>query len=243
MVTVRSFHTATLLADGRVLIIGGLSGTTPLATAELYDPSEDRWAPAAAMGETHSGGHTATRLSDGQVLIVGGFGTRSQTEAERYDPTTDHWAAAGALADGRFGHTATLLADDRVLVTGGLNSARGGTYLATAELYDPAAGSWALAAGMASIRSGHTATRLPDGQVLVAGGRDASGPLPHAERYAPMGNRWAPAGALDEARWLHTATLLPSGRVLVVGGRDTSNGPVADAEQYEPATDSWTAAR
>jgi N-acetylneuraminic acid mutarotase len=245
LASARYAHTATLLLpSGKVLVVGGRDADTSfLATPGLYDPAANSWAPAAAMAEIHSSGTTATRLPDGQVLIVGGFGTRSQAEAERYDPATNRWASARSLADGRVGHTATLLSGEKVLVAGGADSAGGGTYLATAELFEPAANSWAIAAPMLNSRSGHTAVLLPDGQALVVGGRDESGPLPSAERYDPAGNRWAPAGTLAEARWLHTATLLPGGRVLVVGGRDTDNSALASTEQYDLTTNSWVAGR
>jgi N-acetylneuraminic acid mutarotase len=214
-----------------------------LDTAELYDPVENAWVAAGTMLHVHSSGHTASLLPDGHVVVVGGFGSQLQAEAEEYDPATNRWALVSSLAEGRVGHTATVLSDDRLLVAGGANSASGGTYLATAELFDPVAKSWAIAATMTRSRSGQTAVLLEDGQVLVAGGRDASGPLAHAERYAPAGDRWAPAGALAEARWLHTATVLPSGQVLVVGGKDSSDSSLASTEQYDPSTNSWVAGR
>ena len=99
---------------------------------------------------------------------------------------TNTWSAAGSLTTARFYHTATLLPSGQVLVAGGHNSNGGfGFYLASAELYDPATNTWSAAGSLATARLYHTATRLPSGQVLVAGGFDGSGALASAELYTP----------------------------------------------------------
>ena len=126
----------------------------------------------------------------------------------------------GSLATARLNHTATLLPNGKVLVAGGL---RGGT-LASAELYDPANGTWAATGSLATARYCHTATLLPNGKVLVAGGRDSSlNTLASAELYDPTSGTWTTTGSLATARYSHTATLLPSGKVLVVGGDGCSD--------------------
>jgi hypothetical protein len=183
-------------------------------------------------------GHTATLLPGGSVLVAGGFGTTTQATAERYDPAANSWSPAGSLAEGRLNHTATVLPGGKVLVVGGVNSARGGSYLATAELYDPATNTWGPAGAMATARAEHTATLLPGGQVLVVAGRDGNSSHASAERYDPATNTWATAGTLAAARWLHTAEPLPSGQILVAGGRE-SNAAVANTERYDPAANRW----
>ena len=95
---------------------------------------------------------------------------------------------------------------------------------------------WSAAADMATARGYHTATRLLNGKVLVAGG-DNGGPGASAELYDPVANVWSPAGSLTVGRWAHTATLLLSGKVLVVGGQNT-----ASAELYDPSADTWSSA-
>ena len=108
-------HTATLLEDGRVLVVGGQQTETPaLATAEIYDPSSKAWSSAGVMAEAHGEGHTATLLKDGRVLVVGGSST-----VEVYDPSAGTWSSTGGMAKGRLWQTATLLGDGRVLVAGG----------------------------------------------------------------------------------------------------------------------------
>ena len=140
-------HTATLLADGRVLVVGGAAINEPIPSAELYAPGTGTWTATAPMVEVHGRGHTATLLPDGRVLVVGGdqAGTK-QAGAELYDPATGSWSATGEMIVRRWYHTATLLPDGRVLVAGTVR--RNGMTISedenpqSAELYDPDTGTW-----------------------------------------------------------------------------------------------------
>jgi hypothetical protein len=116
-----------------------------------------------------------------------------------------------------------------VLVAGGHGS--NSVDLASAELYDPASGSWTASGSLATARYGHTATLLPNGQVLVAGGFAPGGRIASAELYDPASGSWTATGSLGAAREFHTATLLPNGNVLVAGGFGTS-AVLASAELY-----------
>ena len=127
-----------------------------------------------------------------------------------------------------------MLPNGIVLVAAGLNIGSGG-YLSTAELYDPASGTWTGTGSLVTARYYHTATLLPNGMVLVAGGLDSSSnPSVNAELYDPASGTWTVTGSLNTARYLHTATLLPNGMVLVAGGADGSFNPSASAELYRP---------
>jgi hypothetical protein len=131
-------------------------------------------------------------------------------------------------------HTATLLNDGRVLITGGLNSSL--AVLASAEIYNPSSGTFALANPLMTGRAYHTATLLPNGTVLIVGGRNATGGyLQAAETYSPTSGLFSSTGGLQDARGWHTATLLSDRRVLVVGGADSS-GVLASAEIYSGGT-------
>jgi N-acetylneuraminic acid mutarotase len=247
MIEARSSHTATLLPNGMVLVAGGggsgLDGL--LASARLYDPADGSWSATGTMNEVRIL-HTATLLPDGRVLVTGGADRIGETSvntlasAELYDPETGSWTTTGSMVDARARHTATLLADGRVLVTGGSGSGSGTDSLASAELYDPATGSWSAAPAMIEARSEQTATRLPDGRVLVAGGNGSSGPqLASAEVYDPSTGSWTLTGEMATAVAGHSATLLPDGRVLALGG--SLLNPDAPAELYDPGTGSWAA--
>jgi len=234
----RSYHTATLLRDGKVLVVGGSgsgSGYDPLTTAELYDPGSGSWTASGNMNEARSY-HTATLLPDGRVLVVGGLnsGGISLPSAELYDPSNGTWTATGRLIDARVNHTATLLADGKVLVVGGNPTPESPAFLASAELYDPASGSWTATGGMIEARQGHFAALLRDGTVLVAGG--SGGPLASAERYDPGSGSWTATAGMIEARTAATATLLPDGSVLVAGGFGGGIGALASAELYDPGS-------
>ncbi|HTN92465.1 MAG TPA: kelch repeat-containing protein, partial [Sorangium sp.] len=248
MSTGRYGHTATLLGNGRVLVTGGTDGSDVLETAELYDPAENSWTPAQLMNAARQG-HAATLLDDGRVLVTGGAasivgeGGAGLASAEIYDPVTGSWALTAPMRIGLSRHTATLLVDGRVLVAGG--SAIGGEsersgYLADAELYDPTAGSWVDAPAMAMGRSGHTATLLPGGGVLVTGGNQ--GGDANAEVYDPSGaSPWSEAAPMMDSRQWHTSTLLADGRVLAAGGYGTGYMPIPSAEIFDPITRTWTA--
>jgi hypothetical protein len=251
MTTSRYGATATLLRDGRVLIAGsGLTypSETSLNSAELYDPVTGRFSATGSMAEARAH-HTATLLSDGRVLVVGGENDEGAgvflNSAELYDPASGRFSPTGAMSTPRENQSATLLRDGRVLVTGGDQGWAGGggggsgDMLATAEIYDPASGTFSPTGSMKVARSYHTASLLPNGKVLILGGWDHDLlALGSAEMYDPQSNRFDSAGSMTTARGNHTATLLSDGRVLVTGGSDYYAGAdsMGSAEIYDPTT-------
>ncbi len=225
-------HTATRLQDGRVLVAGGYT-----QRAELFNPATGTWAPTGNAPASYRGA-TATLLPSGKVLVTGA--NSNGISASLYDPASGTWTATGSLAAPRYHHTALLLANGQVLVTGGTASESGTTPLGSAELYDPATGTWTATGSLVGARHHHTATLLPNGQVLVAGGGNASGRLSSAELFTPATGTWTSVSALGTARSSHTATLLANGLVLVTGGA-LDGEPSTRAELFNPATGTWTA--
>jgi hypothetical protein len=307
MHTARSSATATLLPNGKVLIVGGMSAL-PLtqdfyASAELYDPATGKFTKTGSMTAARAQ-HTATLLADGRVLIAGGNGcpdprqcsgvfigdVKALASAELYDPKTGKFSPTGSMATARWGATATLLPDGRVLVAQGI---LGG--LPSAELYDPKSGVFARA-GKEIIGSGAAASAslLPSGKVLLTASvvgippvgalyDEASGKFKkisfalapgaspsaqgkgqtvelgygpaivlkdgrvllfeggHLETYEPATGACADAGFISpDGLWLEvTATLLNDGRVLFLGGAlfpsDSTSVAAASAVLYDPA--------
>jgi len=262
-----SLDSATLMLDGRVLVTGvhySQAGGLPATCAALFDPRSNSWAPATALTPICEG--PAVLLGDGRVLVAGRDISGGPTVgdavpcAHLYDPVAAGWSATGSPTTwhvpypylGRIGPL-TGLADGRILAIGGCcegfeipdGADEGGVM--SASVYDPKTGKWTATGSMAIRRLGFTATLLPDGRVLVAGGYLRSDYTPEvistAELYDPGTGDWATTGSMITARELHTATLLADGTVLVVGGSGSvgERSSLGSAEIYHPDTGKWTA--
>jgi N-acetylneuraminic acid mutarotase len=261
--TSRDGHTATVLPNGKVLVVGGDfspwdygSGGSP---EELYDPTTGVWTVTGSLNIPRSN-HTATLLLNGKVLVAGGmtlFGTTTRS-AELYDPNTETWSITGAPITARYGHTATLLENGMVLIAGGSDDFYLDSTLSSSELYDPATGIWSSTGNLNASRIFHTNTFLPNGKILVAGGYTKNHvavgrtvysvpvSLSGTEVYDPATGTWSMTGNLNTGRNSHTATMLPNGKVLVVGGGYWSGGPcpcffadLNSSELYDPVTGTW----
>ena len=192
-------------------------------------------------------GHTATRLADGRVLVVGGLTCCVSTPgiisafsidtAEIYDPDTDQFTPTGSLASARAFHTATLLPDGRVLIAGGLPFGIDvNPPPANAEIYDPSTGAFSPAGNLRVARGKHAAVLLTDGRVLVIGGLDSFEStigIPATEVFDPATNIWSLGPVLQPAWIESTVTLLDNGKVLVFGGETPQTDPVSTVMLFE----------
>jgi WD40 repeat protein len=236
----RWFHTATLLPDGKVLIIGGLdyvsSNLSFVSTADLWDPATGEFTVVATLADARAF-HTATLLKDGRVLVAGGANINGVlSSAEIFDPATNQLTVVGSLKTKRDFAAATLLPDGRVLVAGGED---GAVNLSSAELFDPATGAFSDAGSTTVPRRRHSMTLLRSGLVLVSGGRGPSGMLSSQELFDPQADSgkgiFTTTGSMLGPRGWHTATLMPTGHVLLIGGEDGTNRILA-AESYDPSS-------
>lgn len=224
------------LQDGRVLLVGGndfVAGS--LVNAELYDPTTGQFAPTGPLNLGRSG-PVAVTLDDGRVLVAG-FDELLQPTTEFYDPATGQFSMGpNTKASG----VASLvkLADGRVIAF------TGGTAGLTAEVFDPAADSFAVIAPAGVHRVNPGVVPLLDGRILVAGGATPGvGTVATAELFDPATGTFTATGSYGTPRSSPTFTRLQDGKVLVVGGLDLlANDYVAAAEVFDPATGVWTPA-
>jgi N-acetylneuraminic acid mutarotase len=235
----RHLHRAVLLDSGKVLVAGGLDAVgNPIADVEIYDPLVDTWTAATSL-PVPLYGHSMTVLASGRVLVFGGVspGNGVQRRPQIYDPATNTWSRGSEAnyPDGIADHAATLLADGSVLISGGAATEQP-TMVATAatRLYFPASDSWQDGPDLRAARASHSATLLPSGKVLIAGGAAASGAVATIERYDPLG-RISEASALwpVTGHGRHVAVLLNDGRVLLTGSLLTGSTTLRyDAYDY-----------
>jgi hypothetical protein len=243
MNTARWVATATLLPNGKVLIAGGQgNGGAALSSVELYDPLTNTFAASTPTMNAGRTGATATLLPNGKVLIAGGSFLNS---IELYDPATNTFAAAASMPTmitARSFPTATLLPNGKVLIAGGaFNSSQSGAG-DSAELYDPATNTFTASPQMNHARYVATATLLPNGKVLIAGGtQDGNFPLSSTELYDPVTNTFAASTpAMNTARFAATAALLPNGKVMIAGGFGNAGFPT-NIELYDPVANTFAA--
>lgn len=237
-----------VLRDGRELVAGGSAyGGGPSTEAKL---AGKRVAPMA-----HARGlAVAVELADARVLVVGGSetitGDSTFTFAEIYDLQADRWTDAAPMVTGRVGHSATLMADGRVLVTGGkIGPYLGRRFATTAEIFDPAAGTWSAASPLLAPRTNHAAVGLADGRVLVVGGYDANNIAKTAELYDPACDKWTSMTAGNQLYSSPSLALLADGRALaltysaypteVKSGTELRGSILGD--MFDPAKGTWAA--
>ncbi|MBB2483673.1 hypothetical protein H5407_00375 [Mitsuaria sp. WAJ17] len=234
-------HTVTALNDGRLLVLGGRSGSLATVAAELIDPVTGRVEQLSSMVQAREG-HTATLLADGRVLVTGGnLGdgrVLALNSAELFDPRTKTFQlVATPMTLERSSHTATLLKNGKVLITGG-QGARQGMVSFSAEVFDPNTGKFESLAPQRLVapRTYHAATLLDSGQVLIVGGTDwQTARAPNsAELYDPVANTFTQLESpLNYKNETPQALKLSSRRVLVLSNQG--------ADLFDPVTRTFKA--
>jgi Tol biopolymer transport system component/N-acetylneuraminic acid mutarotase len=244
----RGSFSATLLRDGRVLVVGGINASMQEETsAEIYDPISGNWSLTYPL-TNHGTGHTATLLNDGRVLVIGGCvggeagGTNQQVEL--FDPGTNNWNETASLGIPRCGHIASRLGNGDVLIAGGIDP--NGEFLDSSAVYHVETGKWSSTGPLLRARGQATAVLMPDGRVLVTGGLTGTAGNPvtpnTAELYNPELGQWETTGSMVQARYEHTMTLLPGGLVMVAGGINVDANQVtylSTVEVFDTEAGNW----
>lgn len=226
----RTRHSATRLADGRVITTGD-SNTGTNVSAEIYTPATNAWTTTGSLSANRSRQCTIL-LPNTKVLIAGG----TLSTAQLYDPSAGTWGTTGPLSVVRSDHSCVLLPNGKALAIGG------SAPLSTAELYDPTSGTWSAAGSISVARGYFPSALLPSGKVLAIGGFVGAGVYTGVvDIYEPTIGSWSTANAMSESRQHHSAALLPNGKVLVSGGWNGA-AALSTAQLYDPASNSWSAA-
>ena len=234
----RYLHTATLLADGRVLAIGGFSAGGVTASAELYDPGAGTWSVANPLSVALYS-QSSTLLPNGLLLVAGGANNNAISNLFLYDPSNGVLTSSASLTNARSGHTATLLPSGKVLLAGGYGVSGD---VSSCEFFESSSASWSATGSLPTARTANSSVLLPNGNLLVVGGVMTIGgdhPLTECDLYNPITRVWTVTGSLLTTREVPTVTLLPNGKVLAAGGYDVSTGAVATVELYDPSTGLW----
>jgi hypothetical protein len=229
----RHYHSATVLSDGRVLVVGGSTFvgccTEEKRTAFLYDPTSDSWKTVAPSNEPHLG-HSAVALDDGRVLLV------DQFYNEIYDPATDVWTNV-PTSPVHFQYFQSIrLHDGRVLAAAGCTAP---DYQRQSEIFDPTTSTWTAQLMNAPHCWGRLAM-LPDGRVLAAGGFDweaTDHEQTASEIFDPATNHWTPTAPMNTPHSSFALTTMSDGSILAAGGFFYWNEP--KAEIFDPTTGQW----
>ncbi len=240
----RKAHTATLLADGRILVAGGTSSRQGTVTGTdysfelrtfMFDPATSAWTATgnngfarkdrAAVLTTNTSGSGST-AHNGWVLLAGGSSNTGAASgrAERFNPTSGTWASTGSMVASRMAPVMVALQNGNVLVIGN------GTTSGNCELYTSSAGTFAATGALSEAKKDFRAVLLANGKVLVTGGVLASGAASHkVELYDPAAGTWSQLTPLRDGRFNHSMTVLQDGRILLAAGQtsDPNNANAA----------------
>jgi len=231
MTSPRGGPSATLLANGDVLIAGGeIRENESLASAEIFHVKTLSFQATGSMHDARIA-HTATLLNDGRVLVAGGYAGGVVSGAELYDPSKGTFSETGRLSSARCKHTAGILPDGRVLIAGGSDSRGWNGSLSSAEIYDPRNGKFATTSRMndSRFKLPDEAVQLPSGNLLIAGGSK------EAEVYDPVSAKFVLASGEMNDKWHYMSeTKLRDGSVLLAGGYPNNDQATAQTWIYRP---------
>ncbi len=227
----RRGHSATLLSNGKILIVGGENQSGFVTEAETYDPATRSFSVSGNLNFVRTD-HTATLLADGRVLIAGGRGELGiLNSTEIFEPGSGAFTTGPNMNNARAGHTATTLSDGRVVFTCGDDSG-------TIEVYDSSANAFtSLSATLARPRAFHGAVALNDDRILIVGGTADGNDVKSGEILSTANDNIAPiAGNTEDEHIRPLLRVLADGKVQIIGGSDHEV-----MEIYDPAANQFGA--
>lgn len=237
----RSVPSATVLADGRVLVAGG-THFSYLSSAEIFDPDTDSWTLVAPMHVARTG-HAAVLLPSGDVMVIGGYtGIDIPTASvEVYNAGNNTWTEIAPLPGPRVGHTATVLSDGSVFVAGGAPASDQPATGTTERLFT-LGGAWTVGPALNKPRSNHTATTLSDGRVAYIGGRvQFASEVAEVEILSSDGAHFTLGPSMPIPRNGHISLYdADSNSVLVLSGFASPSGGVGSIVSYSVTNGSWS---
>ena len=240
MTTPRAEHAATLLANGKVLITGGNDNTgNSLASAEIYDPVANTFTATSHPMNSVRQAHHADLLPNGKVLISGGLDTNNNSlaSAEIYDPVADTFTLTGPMTTARGNHSSALLYTGQILVAGGLTGPGTGLVLTpTAELYNPATGTFTPTVNMSIARGHYAGIVLGDGTDFISGGATLPAGT-NADIYNPVTQTFSVSGNFTAVQAGMREAVAPDGTVLLASGVNNAEPAVTvpNSELFYPS--------
>lgn len=237
MAYARYNFSATILSNGKVLIVGGNDGSSTLSTAEVYDPLTKTFSSAGSLNYARES-HAAVLLSNGKVLIsCGKNGNTALTTSEIFDPIANTFANIASTISARYDHSSVLLDNGSVLFVGGNN---GSSSLNDGYLFSSSTNQYSYIGTFSGARSLATVTKLSSGNVLICGGLDSGGTsIANAVIYNALTSTFGSQISMQSARYMHTATLLPNGKVIVVGGIGSGGSALSTTEIFNPTNNTF----
>ena len=223
-----------------------------LSSSARYNPTNRTWSSIPNSPSTSRNEGVLVPLLGPNTALVVLAGGAVMNDESTMNPNTDvfnaisnTWSTGAAFTVPRSFLVGVALVDGRLLLAGGVTGAPGTTAMANVDLYDPVRNIWATASPMTTARAMHEAVLLPNGNVLVVGGRNGATYFASCEIYNATSGTWAPTGPLTVPRFRFEAVLMTNNggaaKVLVAGGQSSGGSYVASADLYDVASGTWSA--
>jgi hypothetical protein len=237
-------HLAAIPWGDKVLVFGGWNETGYLASIESYDPNTDAWSTAGHTAVPHAY-HSVAAISNDEVLVLGGVNDAGVSPSEICSFPTGRCSITSPMASMHgAGHSCTVLSDGRVLLVGGDDNSCADAQPAchAVEVFTPSSARWETLLQLKTARRFHTATLLPDGRVLIAGGQSGSATTNAVDILDVANRQVVEAAWMQVPRFAHYAAYVPGVGAIALGGQNGAR-VLADVEVFDPTANLWRTLR